>query len=82
KVVAKYTNNEKIEHIIFKRQVVNNPETLLVSVDSVHGKTEPFYLVELKVFKDKKTLLSAMKYIMHEFTVVQTTHGKHDLLID
>jgi hypothetical protein len=60
--------------IKFKRFIAHNKE-LLVSTDKIEGR-KGFYLVELKVYKDVKLLMEAMRFLMKEFPVVQTTHGK------
>jgi hypothetical protein len=74
KTLQKITNKE-MNCIKFKRRVAHNPE-LLVSVDNLHdGK----YLLEIKTYKNKTLLIEAMRYVMEEFPLVQTTKGKHEL---
>jgi hypothetical protein len=51
---------------------------LLMAVDVVEAGN-PFYLLELKTFGDPVKLKEAMKYVMNEFPVQQTTYNKHDL---
>jgi len=81
KVFTKYSNSVESEKICFQRALAYDPETLLISVDYIHEGTEKdFYLVELKAYKDKILLKNAMKYVMNKFSVVQTTHGKYDLI--
>lgn len=71
---------EKIEPrtVRFVRMLAYDEE-LMVSADKVHGK-DPFFLLELKVYRDKKLLKEAMRFAMREFPVVQTTHGKRELI--
>jgi len=62
------------KYVKFNRYIAHNNE-LLVSTDKISGK-RGFYLVELKVYKDVKLLMEAMRFLMREFPVVQTTHAK------
>lgn len=64
--------------IRFERAIARDPKALLIAVDKVET-TRPFFIVELKVHKDKGLLREAMRFVMKEFPVVQTTHGKYDL---
>jgi hypothetical protein len=66
---------EKHKHLNFKRLVVHNEE-LLASADQVR---EGSFLLELKVYKDKQLLMKAMRFVMKEFSLTQTTKGKSDL---
>lgn len=68
--------DEPIKKVNFKRTLAQNSE-LLVSVDEARGGKH-FYLLELKSY-DTKILQTAMRYVMMEFPVVQTTYGKHEL---
>jgi hypothetical protein len=61
-------------NVRFTRYVARSNE-LLISTDKIE-KGEGFYLVELKVHSDVKLLMRAMRYLMREFPVVQTTHEK------
>ncbi len=67
--------------ISFERTYAHNSE-LLVSTDKVTGAAEnrPFYVVELKTYKDADLLRQAMRYVMLKFPVIQTTHGKAELV--
>jgi hypothetical protein len=70
--------NDDDKHVVkFIRVVAYNPD-LLISVDRVRGSRN-FYLLELKVYKDVKLLMQAMRFIMRELPVLQTTHGKLEL---
>jgi len=68
--------DEPIKEISFYRTLAQNAQ-LLVSIDDMNGR--PFYLLELKSY-DANILITAMRYTMMEFTVVQTTHGKHEIV--
>jgi len=72
--------NPYYSSVSFKRTVASNDE-LSVCVDAVVND-RPFYLVELKVWKDLTLLQKAMRYVMVECPIVAThiTHGKRDLL--
>lgn len=63
----------------FERTYAHNAE-LLVSTDRVATENRPFYLVELKTYTDADLLRQAMRYVMLKFPVVQTTHGKAELV--
>lgn len=60
----------------FKRKIVHNDE-LMVSADQLPNKD--FYFIEIKTYQDIGLLLEAMKYVMKEFPVVQTTQSKIEL---
>jgi hypothetical protein len=64
--------------IVFHRTYVHDPE-LLVSVDRVRTE-RAFYVLELKVYKDVDLLRQAMRYVMMEYSPLQTTHSKVGLL--
>jgi hypothetical protein len=64
--------------VLFDRMIAQDDE-LLVSGDKVKGNN-PFFVVEVKVFKDLKKLKTAMRYIMINFPVVQITHGKAEII--
>jgi hypothetical protein len=70
------TRNE----LTFVRTSANTPETLYVSSDEVHrGEHRPFYVVELKTYEDTDLLKQAMRFVMDNFPVAQTTAGKLEL---
>jgi hypothetical protein len=77
--LIKYLNNDRALNIDFKRLVSYNRKTLFISVDHLE-KLMPYYVVELKVYKDKNLLKKAMRFIMQEFPVIQTTYRKFDLI--
>ncbi len=63
----------------FSRSAVQNPKTILVSVDNVNSHNGNLYVVEIKSWKDTESirvLVDAMRYVMMEYPVWQTTHGK------
>lgn len=66
--------------IRFKRTIARDyPNGLFVSIDDVSAG-RPFFLVELKVYKDLRLLKRGMRFIMREFPVIQTTYGKEEIL--
>ena len=75
--ILKYSNKFDSKKIEFERVFVRNEE-LLITVDKIL-KGEKYYLVEVKTRKDTKSLIEAMRYIMKEFPVVQTTKGKSEM---
>ena len=62
--------------VYFKRAIVHALNGLLVAVDEVR-QNQPFYVVELKVHDDKHLLKEAMRALMLNFPMVQTTLGKY-----
>lgn len=64
------------QKIIFKRTFVCN-KILLFSIDKIK-KGKHYYILEIKSWK-KGNLLEAMRYIMREFPVVQTTTPKSEM---
>ncbi len=81
RILERAQSNGDYHDIRFDRTVAYDPETLLVSADHIKcRKRRPFYVVELKVRTEKNLLKEAMRYVMREFPVVQTTHSKLDLV--
>jgi len=71
-----FRSKEISKSIDFQRISANNSE-LLVSVDNIK-ENSLYYILELKVYEDVKLLMKAMRFVMREFPVVQTTHSKSD----
>jgi len=67
-------SKEIIKKVNFQR-ISANSNVLLVSVDNIK-ENNPYYVLELKVYEDVKLLMKAMRFVMREFPVVQTTHSK------
>jgi len=61
----------------FIRYVAFNKD-ILVSADRVRGDRD-YYLLELKTHKNLRVLMRAMRFVMQEFPVVQTTHSKAEI---
>ena len=76
---AQKEQSENYTDVHFERTVASDPSSLLVSVDQVQH-SNPFYVLELKTFNDKRLLREAMNYVMAEFPVLQTTYRKLDLV--
>ncbi|MFH1307275.1 MAG: hypothetical protein ABIH72_00295 [archaeon] len=81
KCALKAKGKDKEHKIYFERMVAYDRKKMLASIDLVaRGKEKPFYVVELKTYKENIPLLKeAMRFVMREFPVVQITHGKYDL---
>jgi len=78
---AKNIELETHTTVKFDRWVAFNSATILMSVDYIeNGEENPHYLVELKTYHDKALLKEAMRYMMDEFTVVQTTKDKYNII--
>ena len=77
-------SDSELEHqlVKFTRYAVYDRNVMLVAVDVINGETDqPFIVVELKVYPGKEALLiEAMRYVMHRYPAMQTTHHKIDLL--
>lgn len=81
RLLSGYVSNKKqTKSIEFERTIANNGE-LAVCTDKIQVD-RPFYVVELKVYKDTTLLQQAMRYMMVEcpLAAVQTTHSKSRLL--
>lgn len=64
----------------FKRTIARKyPDGLFVSIDDVQTD-RPFFLVELKVYKNLNLLKEAMRFVMTEFPVTQTTYSKEEMI--
>ena len=77
---SKHFNTNIHSTVRFSRHSAANKEGIYAAMDKVtSSNSEDYQVVELKVFEDKKLLESAMKFIMGEFNVIQTTQSKIDL---
>jgi hypothetical protein len=79
RVLKRTLASDEHRDIEFERTVAHDPESLFVSTDRVHNGDRPFYVAEIKVYKNTELLKDAMRYIMRTYPVVQTTHGKFSL---
>lgn len=76
KSIAKTIPHKKVR---FERIFVRNSK-LYASVDIVHdGRRHTAYLLEVKTFERPNIMIKAMRFIMHEFSVIQTTASKYDM---
>jgi hypothetical protein len=69
--------------IFFTREVVRNPEGLLVSIDQIENGEYPLTVIEIKSYLDsisKNIFIKAMRHVMLKYEVIQTTHGKSALV--
>lgn len=76
--LMRYTEPFPPRRVMFSRMIAKKDE-LLATVDSVRGR-QPFYLLELKVYKNTKLLKEAMRFVMREFPLIHTTHGKKEII--
>jgi len=75
------TSNSPVKKIKFSRQAFYSPKSMFVAIDTIEDQETPFVVIEFKVYQEKQKLLKeAMRFIMHKYKVVQTTHGKSELL--
>ncbi len=83
KTMCKKILNGGHNDVLFTREVIRNPKTILVSVDHVNPHSpKSFTVVEIKSHPDEKSktlLLEAMRYIMLKYEVIQTTLSKSTL---
>jgi len=64
--------------VSFDRRAVYDRDTIFIAVDSINGDLR---VIELKVYRNnQKLLLEAMRFVMHHFPAMQTTHRKIDLI--
>lgn len=66
------------EKVHFERSYANHPDTLFVSADKVRCG-EGFCVMEIKTYRKKDLLVAAMRQLMLNHTVLQTTNGKKDI---
>ena len=76
--VERFNDLKKPKYIRFQRAYAHDDE-LLISIDLCEVKDSSFRIVEVKVYNDLKRLEEAMKYILANYQVEQTTFGKHSL---
>ncbi len=74
-----FNDLEKPKYVRFKRSYAHDEE-LLITVDLCELEDSSFRLVEVKVYKDEKRLEEAMKYVLQNYPVEQTTYGKNSLI--
>jgi len=78
KKLLKSLKSNNTRTIDFERAIVSNDKTLYVATDKILSK-RPFYVLEIKVRKDKELLKKAMMHVMYNFPFIQTTYGKLQL---
>ncbi len=71
---------EESKEVHFTRLVSYAPSAFLISADRIQGN-RPFFVVEIKTYRNIRLLKEVMRFVMREFPVVQTTHGKLDLTL-
>jgi hypothetical protein len=76
--LCKHNIDLENKHVVKFTRVVAYNKNLLISADRVRGSRN-FYLIEVKVYKDIRLLMQAMRFIMKELPVLQTTRGKLEL---
>lgn len=65
--------------ISFKRHVVTSNDKIFISVDSIDD--QDFAVIEIKAYIGREAMLKeAMRYVMHQFPVLQTTYNKFELV--
>lgn len=69
-----------VKKISFKRTVLRNKSGLFIAIDeSLNPNERDFYIMEIKTWNDESLILRAMRLVMNEFPVIQTTLPKCDL---
>lgn len=76
----KYCNTNIFSSLRFIRKSALKKDGLYAAIDTVINGNK-YAVIELKVFNDLELIKSAMKFIMDEFNVIQTTHGKSDIVV-
>jgi hypothetical protein len=75
--LRKNKTNRSIKKIYFSRTYSHNKE-LLITLDKISSEKR-FYILELKTHTNKNILIKAMRYVMKEFPVIQTTKNKYEI---
>ena len=75
-VAHKISTEKLLAEVSFVRMLARSPQ-LLVSADI--SKEQDSYVVEIKTRDNIPLLIQAMRYLMRNYPVVQTTEGKLDL---
>lgn len=75
--------NEQPHLVSFTRTYAHIPEKILISVDLIEDQDRPYTVVEVKSFRNDKeaveTMIMAIRHIMSQYDVIQTTHSKRTL---
>lgn len=77
-ILGHYAETARPRKVLFSR-IIAKDSGLLATVDNVHSK-QPFYLLELKTYRNTKLLKEAMRFVMREFPLIHTTQGKKDIV--
>ncbi len=77
RILKRRQEEESVLRVDFTRIAAHDDE-LLVSIDKLPAHSSE-YILEIKVYKNIKRLIEAMRFVMREFPVVQTTKGKPEL---
>jgi hypothetical protein len=77
-LMSRIHREDSYTEIRFRRRLAHNKD-LLASVDHVGGD-RPSWMLELKTHRRIRLLIEAMRFVMTEFPVIQTTHGKQELV--
>lgn len=77
-LLERVRRKDSYTEIRFRRRLAHNKD-LLASVDHVAGD-HPCWVLELKTHRNIRLLMKAMRFVMMEFPVMQTTHGKKELV--
>lgn len=80
KCFMKHIDSSESINLKFNRKLVRDKKGLLFSVDELENDKKHIIL-EIKVYKNKLLLKEAMKYVMINFPVIQTTHNKFSIFI-
>jgi hypothetical protein len=77
-LLERMRRKDSYTEVAFRRKLAHNKD-LLASVDHVRGD-RGCWLLELKTHRNIRLLMQAMRFVMMEFPVIQTTHGKQELI--
>lgn len=76
---TKYCDMGVYSVLDFHRYSSRKINGLYAAIDEVKKDGEHYSVIELKVFDDLELIQEAMKFVMDEFNVIQTTLGKVDI---
>jgi hypothetical protein len=77
-MLERMRKKDSYTEVRFRRKLAHNKD-LLASVDRVRGDN-PCWLLELKTHRNIRLLMKAMRFVMMEFPVMQTTDSKQELV--
>jgi adenylate cyclase class IV len=83
KFLQTLVSSDQKHEVSFTRRYAHIPGKMLISTDQVERGQESYTVIEVKSFREEKDavarMIMAMRHIMANYSVVQTTHSKREL---